>query len=121
MSKNIKISAPRKPDIEPAKPGQTQIIKHRRDIHTYTITDAEIDDLRSGYASPDFGLFTLSIGIFIGFVIALATTQMSDIVFATFIAITIAAYVGIIFFGIRTYQLMRRAKQRAQQIKGKSK
>ena len=88
MSRNTKISAPRKPDIEPAKPGQTQIIKYRRDIHTYTITDPEINDLRSGYASPDFGLFTLSIGIFVGFVVGLATTQMSDVVFATFIGIT---------------------------------
>jgi hypothetical protein len=117
----MKISAPRKPDIEPAKPGQTQIIEHKRDIHTYTITDTEIDDLCSGYTSLDFGLFTLSIGIFVAFVVALATTQMSDIVFATFIAITIAAYVGIIFFGIRTYQVMRRVKRRAQQIKGKNK
>jgi len=121
MPKNVRITAPRKPDIAPAKPGQTQIIRHRRDIHTYTITDPEIDGLRSGYASPDFGLFTLSIGIFVGFVVALATTQMSDVVFATFIGITIAAYVGIIFFGIRTYQAMRRAKQRAQQMRGKSK
>ena len=119
MSDNIEITTPHKPDIEPAKPGQTNIISHIRDIHTYPVTDSEIDDLCSGYMSVDFGFFTLSIGVFISFIVTLVTTQMSDRVFATFVAITVIAFVGIIVFGIKTRNMVHRVKQRSEQIKGK--
>ncbi len=106
-----------KPDIEPAPPGQIQIIEHGRDIHMYKITDTEIDELCSEYVSADFGLFTLCAGILVAFIIALLTTQMSDRVFATFVAISFASLIGTIFFGLRTLRVKRVVRQRAEQIK----
>lgn len=101
----------------PAKPSEVQIIEHGRDIHMFKITDLEIDELVTNYMSIDFGLFALCIGIFIAFLVALATAQLSDKVFATFVALILVAFLGTIFFGFRARRERQRAKQRVQQIK----
>ena len=106
-----------KPNIVPVDPSQVQIIEHGRDIHMYRITETEIDELCSEYMSIDFGLFTLCIGVFIAFIIALITAQMSDKVFATFVAIAVVSLLGTIFFGVRTIRLRRKLKRRAEDIK----
>lgn len=120
MPENMRAGGKNKPDIEPVEQGQAQIIPHVRDIHTYPITEQEINDLCSQYMSPDFGFFSLSIGILIALVVALLTTQMSDRVFATFVAVAIVAFVGVIFFGFRTLKELKRVKKRADEIRGKS-
>ena len=83
----------------------------------FKITDAEIDELCSEYMSIDFGLFTLCIGICVAFIIALITAQMSDRLFATFIAVAFVSFLGVIFFGFRTLRVRQRVKERAKQIK----
>lgn len=118
---SMTIGAPHKPDIEPAAPGQTNIIPHMRDIHTYAVTDSEIDELCSEYMSVDFGLCTLFVGILVAFIVALVSTQMSDRVFAVFIAVAITAFALIIVFGIRTHRGRGRVRRRLEEIRGKSK
>jgi glucan phosphoethanolaminetransferase (alkaline phosphatase superfamily) len=117
MSENKEIILLPKPNIEPANPSQVQIIEHGRDIHMFKITDAEIDELCSEYMSIDFGLFTLCIGICVAFIIALITAQMSDKIFATFIAVAFVSLLGVIFFGFRTFRVRQRVEKRAKQIK----
>ena len=117
MPKKKEIIVLHKPNIEPAQPGQVQIIEHGRDIHMYKITDTEINELCSGYTSIDFGLFTLCVGICLMLILSLLTTQMSDRMFATFNAIAFVAFLGIIFFGFRTRRINQRVRERAQQIK----
>ena len=117
MAKNREITVSNKPDIEPAKPGQVQIIVHERAIHVYNITDTEVDDLCSGYASIDFGLFTLCVGICVALLTALFTVQMSDKVFAAFASIAFTCLLGMIVFGFRTLRVRRQLKQRAEHIK----
>jgi uncharacterized protein YacL len=118
MPENKELIASRKqPDIKPVKTGQIQVIEHVRDIHMYSLTGSEIDELCSEYASIDFGLFTLCIGLLVAFIIALITTQMNDKVFATFVALTFGSLLGSIFFGVRTLKRKKQAKQRAEEIK----
>lgn len=117
MSTDKEVSTRPKTDIEPVKSGQVQIIGHARDIHMYSLTDREIDQLCSEYASIDFGLFTLCIGLLVAFVIALFTSQMSDRVFATFIALVSVSLLGAVFFGSRAHRRKREAQERAQRIK----
>jgi uncharacterized protein YacL len=117
MSENKQITPKQSSAIVPANPADVQIIEHGRDIHMFKITEAEIDELCSEYMSIDFGLFTLCIGICVAFIIALITAQMSDKVFATFIAVTFVSFLGVIFFGFRALGLRRQVKERAKRIK----
>jgi uncharacterized protein YacL len=117
MPENKKAVQLHKPNIEPAKPTQVQIIEHGRDIHMFRITDTEIDELCADYMSIDFGLFTLCIGICIAFIISLVTADLSNKVFATFVAIVLASFLGIIFFGLRTLRSRKQLKERAKRIK----
>jgi hypothetical protein len=104
--------------IRPANPADVQVIDHGRDIHIYRLTDIEVKELCSGYTSLDFGLFTLCAGFLVAFSIALATTQMSDKLFAAFSAIIAISSLGGLFFGARTLKERQRLKSRAQQIMG---
>jgi uncharacterized protein YacL len=102
--------------IVPANPANVQIIEHGRDIHMFKITETEINELCSAYLSIDFGLFTLCTGMFVAFLITLLTTQMSDKVFATFVALISVSLLGMIFFGFRTIRQRKLIKMRAKGI-----
>ena len=83
----------------------------------YKLTDIEIDELVASYMSIDFGLFALCVGMLIAFLVAITTAQLSDRMFAVFIALVLVSSLGIAFFGPRAWRERQRAKQHVKHIK----
>jgi len=107
------------PAIAPAKPNETTVVEHPRELHMYRITESEIDQLISTNDPICLGLFTLCVGSFISFLTALFTAQTSDRVNAAFVAIIIVTGILSIYFGWKTWQARNQSSQRVKDIKKK--
>ena len=106
-----------KADIIPGKSLDVQVITHARDIHVYYVAEPELEELLSGYNPIYLSLFTLCVGVFFGFLVSLFTTQLSDRMFAVFIAILFVSFLMAILFGSRALRERKKAEERVKSIK----
>lgn len=98
------------------------LIVHRREMHVYQVTEAELTTMRNvGNAkTQDLAFFTLTVGLAVAFLIALiASTPQSDRVFSAFSVICFASAIFALWFGFRAWQSMRRESRTVEQIRGR--
>jgi hypothetical protein len=114
---NALVAKTSKGDILPSVSSSIQVIEHGRDIHMYRITDMELNALKSGQYSLNLSFFSLCIGAFIAFVIALCTATMSDKIFAVFVALTVLVMILAIYFGLKALGERRQLNSHIEQIR----
>ena len=94
------------------------IVHHSpRPLHLYLVRDDDLDVLSQPFGSVAFGLATTFLGLFVGLLVALVTTNLTDRAFGAFVgAVTATGGLCLLasFYALRDW---RRARARVREIR----
>ena len=89
----------------------------QRQFVMFQITEDELEQLVSGSAPLNWGLFGVCAGGFLSFLSTLLSTTISGLAFSTFVMLTVLFLILSYFFGIQGYKESQAAQKRVSEIK----
>lgn len=88
-----------------------------REVRMHYVSETELDDLKSGWASPSLALFGVTFGAAVTAVVTILTVEMSAQLFAGFVGAAIATTCLTVLFGVQAVREYRALTRRVNEIK----
>lgn len=101
---------------------QLTVNVHPREVHFYTLSEQELDDLAAGNASANLGIACAGVGIVVTLLITLATVPLDPRAFGAAVGVLIAVLLVTIGFSMaagrdwqQSHRLVERIKEQRRQ------
>jgi hypothetical protein len=94
-----------------------RLVSRPRTLHIFGVSEQERDSLSEPSGSLHLTLFGAAVGAFLTLLVTVATLDMGDRAFATFIALTVVSGVFSLYFGARGVIDHRRARKLVARLK----